>query len=178
MFARYLQLALTVEQIGYCDRISESAVQYAKRLLSTKPQLVLKASAIAKELVHEYKDHGFVIDIEEARMQLGADWIKSDTAEFRTAERIYSLFEMVNLFLEMGQSKRLFVMGSVIDTSAIRMVKSRSRSAVVGVVARPRTSSRTKGTGSGVSARIRASGGRVGSRFGGLVRVEGRGERA
>jgi hypothetical protein len=26
MFARYLRMALTVEQIGYCDRISESAV--------------------------------------------------------------------------------------------------------------------------------------------------------
>ena len=66
MFARYLRLALTVEQIGYCDRISESAVQYAERLLSTKPSLVAKAAAIARELVHEYKDHGFVIDLAEA----------------------------------------------------------------------------------------------------------------
>lgn len=39
MFARYLKLALTVEQIGYCDRISESARQYAERLLSTKAAL-------------------------------------------------------------------------------------------------------------------------------------------
>jgi len=127
MFARYLQLALTVEQIGYCDRISESAVQYATRLLSTKPQLVQKASSIARELVHEYKDHGFVIDIEEARRHLGADWIKSDTSEVRAAERIYSLFESVNLVLDISQSKRIFVMGSVIDASAIRVVKSRSR---------------------------------------------------
>lgn len=37
MFARYLKLALTVEQIGYCERIGESAVQYAIRLLGTKP---------------------------------------------------------------------------------------------------------------------------------------------
>jgi hypothetical protein len=37
MFARYLRMVLTVEQIGYCDRISESAIQYAVRLLSTKP---------------------------------------------------------------------------------------------------------------------------------------------
>lgn len=125
MFARYLQLALTVEQIGYCDRISESAVQYAVRLLSTKSQLVSKASAIAKELVHEYKDHGFVIDIEEARMHLGADWIKSDTAEVRVGEKIYSLFETVNLFLDINHSKRIFVMGSITDTSAIRIVKSR-----------------------------------------------------
>jgi hypothetical protein len=127
MLARYLQLALTVEQIGYCDRISESAVQYAVRLLSTKPQLARNASLIAKELVHEYKDHGFVIDIEEARMHLGSEWIKSDTAEIRAAERIYSLFESVNLHLEIGQSKRIFVMGSVANTSSVRIVKSRSR---------------------------------------------------
>jgi hypothetical protein len=58
MFARYLRMALTVEQIGYCDRVSESAVQYAERLLSTKQAVVSKASQIAKELVYEYKDHG------------------------------------------------------------------------------------------------------------------------
>jgi hypothetical protein len=126
MFARYLQLALTVEQIGYCDRISESAVQYAVRLLSTKPFLVSKARSIARELVHEYKDHGFVIDIEEARGHLGADWIRSDTAEVLAAERIYSLFEIVNIFLDIGQSKRIFIMGSVTDSSSIRVVKSRS----------------------------------------------------
>src|SRR5207237_1433387 len=39
MFSKYLKLALTVEQIGYCERISESAVQYATRLLATKPSL-------------------------------------------------------------------------------------------------------------------------------------------
>lgn len=127
MFARYLQLALTVEQIGYCDRISESAVQYAVRLLSTKSQLVAKASAIAKELVHEYKDHGFVIDIDEARMHLGADWIKSDTAEVRAGEQIYSLFEAVSLFLDINQSKRIYVMGAVTDPASIRIVKVRSR---------------------------------------------------
>jgi hypothetical protein len=52
--AMNLRMALTVEQIGYCDRISESAVHYAERLLLTKPQLVRRAPAIAKELVHEY----------------------------------------------------------------------------------------------------------------------------
>ena len=70
MFARYLQMALTVEQIGYCDRISESAVQYAVRLLATKSKLPKPAEEVAKELVHEYQDHGFVIDLEEARMHL------------------------------------------------------------------------------------------------------------
>jgi hypothetical protein len=76
MFARYLRMVLTVEQIGYCDRISESAVQYALLLLATKPRLAKKAESAAKELVHEYKDHAFVIDFEEAKMHLGSDWSK------------------------------------------------------------------------------------------------------
>ena len=119
MFARYLRMALTVEQIGYCDRISESAVQYAVRLLSTKPNLAKKADAIAKELVHEYKDHGFVIDIEEAKMHLGADWVKTDTPELAAAEAIYSHFEDVNFFFGFGQSKRLIVTGGIARPDSI-----------------------------------------------------------
>jgi hypothetical protein len=113
MFARYLRLALTVEQIGYCDRVSESAVQYAERLLSTKPTLVSKASQIARELVYEYKDHGFVIDLDEAQRHLGNDWVKTGTPELEFAEKIYRYFDWVNLFLGFHQSKRLLVMGSL-----------------------------------------------------------------
>jgi len=92
-------LALTVEQIGYCDRISESAVQYAVRLLSTKPELGARAEGIAQELVYGYKDHGFVIDIEEAKIHLGDEWIKTGTPEMAAAEIIYSHFELVNFYL-------------------------------------------------------------------------------
>ena len=119
MFARYLRMALTVEQIGYCDRISESATQYAERLLSTKPHLVNKASAIAKELVHEYKDHNFVIDLAEAQEHLGAEWIKTGTAELQAAEQIYSLIEMVNFFLGIAQSKRAFITGGAALSNSI-----------------------------------------------------------
>lgn len=113
MFARYLRMALTVEQIGYCDRISESAIQYAVRLLSTKPFLADRIPKIAKELVHEYKDHGFVIDLIEAQQHLGSDWVKTDTSELKMAESIYNLFDKVNLFLGVYQSKRMLVLGSV-----------------------------------------------------------------
>jgi hypothetical protein len=111
MFARYLQLALTVEQIGYCDRISDSAMQYAERLLSTKPRLVPQAGTIARELVHEYKDHAFVIDLDEAQKHLGSDWIKTGTDELKAAEGLYRLIEMVNFFYGLAHSKRLIVAG-------------------------------------------------------------------
>jgi membrane-bound ClpP family serine protease len=123
MFARYLRMVLTVEQIGYCDRISESAVQYAERLLSSKSNLPKAPEAVAKDLVHEYKDHGFVIDIEEARMHLGSDWIKNGTAEVAAAEQIYTHFELVNFFLGFGRSKRLIVVGSVSQPDSIMILK-------------------------------------------------------
>ncbi|OGP56118.1 MAG: hypothetical protein A2Y65_00515 [Deltaproteobacteria bacterium RBG_13_52_11] len=119
MFARYLRMALTVEQIGYCDRISESAVQYAERLLSTKQKLKEKIPIIAKELVHEYKDHGFVIDLAEAQAHLGSDWVKSETPEIDFAESIYNLFDLVNLFLNVYQSKRLLVIGNLVTGALI-----------------------------------------------------------
>lgn len=113
MFARYLRMALTVEQIGYCDRVSESAIQYAERLLSTKPVLLSKAPQIAKELVYEYKDHGFVIDLDEAQRHLGDGWVKTGTPELEFAEKVYRLFDWVNLFLGLYQSKRLLVLGNL-----------------------------------------------------------------
>jgi hypothetical protein len=119
MFARYLRLALTVEQIGYCDRISDSAMQYAERLLSTKPRLIPRAGTIAKELVHEYKDHGFVIDLDEAQKHLGSDWIKTGTNELKAGEAIYRLLEVVNLFYGMAHSKRILVTGGAASADSV-----------------------------------------------------------
>jgi len=118
MFARYLRLALTVEQIGYCDRIAESAEQYAERLLSTKPSLNGKERSKAKELVYEYKDHGFVIDFEEASQHLGKDWILPESPELDFSEKIYQKFDEVNLFLSVFKKQRLLVIGEV-DTGVL-----------------------------------------------------------
>ena len=99
MFTRYLQMTLTVEQIGYCSRIGESASRYPERLLSLKPTVASRAKAIAQELVHEYKHHGFVIDFDKAQKHLGADWVRTGTLEAHFAEQLYDLFAMANLFL-------------------------------------------------------------------------------
>jgi serine dehydrogenase proteinase len=125
MLARYLRMVLTVEQIGYCDRISESTAQYAERLLSTKPHLIARAPAVAKELVHEYKDHGFVIDLDEAKEHLGDTWIKTGTTELQAAEAIYSLFEMINFFLGVGQSKHLVISGGASLASSVLILETK-----------------------------------------------------
>jgi ClpP class serine protease len=112
MFAKYLRQALTVEQIGYCDRVSDSAAQYAERLLSTKEFLRPRAKEIARELVYEYKHHGFVIDLEEARKHLGSEWIKTDTQELRAGEELYTHFRWINRLLGI-RNKRLLLVGNV-----------------------------------------------------------------
>jgi hypothetical protein len=126
MFARYLRMALTVEQIGYCDRISESAEQYAVRLLSTKPELRNGAQAAAHDLVYGYKDHGFVIDIEEAKTHLGDTWIRTGTPELAAAEAIYSHFESVNFFMGMVKPKRLIVTGGITLPDSVLIWKKES----------------------------------------------------
>ena len=118
MLSRYLKKVLTVEQIGYCERIGVSAEQYAVRLLSTKASLAERAPKIAKELVHEYKHHGFVIDLDEARQHLGPDWVKSDTTELDFAEQIYTNFEVFNYFLGAYKDQRVLVIGNL-DTDVI-----------------------------------------------------------
>jgi hypothetical protein len=110
MFAEYLKRVLTVEQIGYCDRIAQSASQYAHRLLSTKPSIAGRVEAIANRLVLEYKDHSFVIDVDESRKLLGEDLVKSDTPELELAEQLYKLFDGSNFWLNF-RSKRLLITG-------------------------------------------------------------------
>ena len=114
MFAKYLNAALTVEQIGYCERISESAQQYAERLLMRKSGVTEdRVKAIATRLVHVYKDHGFIIDIDEAKELLGSDWVKTGTEEALAAELLYGLFDHVNISLRIHRKKRMWLIGEI-----------------------------------------------------------------
>jgi hypothetical protein len=119
MFARYLKDSLTVREIGYCDRIAESAVQYAERLLSTKPSIGVRAGDIAKKLVHEFKDHGFVIDRAEATGILGKEVVKINTSEIEFAEQIYDLYEEFNWWLR-RRKKEIIVCGDWDDRVIVR----------------------------------------------------------
>jgi hypothetical protein len=115
MLARYLKDKLPVQQIGYYDRVAESAVQYAQRLLRTKPIAALadKPDVLAHSLVHDYKDHGFVIDFEEATAKLGAKWILRETPEEIFAEEIYEIVNMVVFIVRQQCDKKLALIGSL-----------------------------------------------------------------
>lgn len=115
MLSRYLKDKLPVQQIGYYDRVAESAVQYAQRLLSSKNREVLAGTpeALAHALVHDYKDHGFVIDFDEATLKLGGEWISQGTPEILFAEEVYDLYNTISFVLRQTRQKRLALIGSL-----------------------------------------------------------------
>jgi hypothetical protein len=115
MFAQYLEEKLPVQQIGYFERVAESAVQYGGRLLQTKEADLLANDPfkLAHTLVHDYKDHGFVIDFDEATAKLGDSWIRNGTAEVLFAEAFYSAFAMAESLVRMGAKKHLALIGSL-----------------------------------------------------------------
>jgi hypothetical protein len=112
-FAKYMSQRVTIEQIGYCERVAESAVQYAERLLSKKDFLKENARAIAKKLVYEYKHHGFVIDKDEASQTLGSSWVFGDTPETAFAEKVYERFDIINILYEFAKNKQFVVSGNL-----------------------------------------------------------------
>jgi hypothetical protein len=94
LFARYLNMSIEPIQIGYYERVAESAMQYAENLLNThKGNLPKEANIIANELVYKYKDHGFVIDKSEAIRILGDKIIKHNTEEYDLGNMVYKFLE-------------------------------------------------------------------------------------
>jgi hypothetical protein len=113
-----LAVARAVQQIGYYERVADSAVQYGQRLLQRKDAAVLAAepAAIAHKLVHEYKDHGFVIDSDEAREILGSGWVKQGTPEAEFADNVYTALDFSTLLMSIGRrnrDKKIALIGSL-----------------------------------------------------------------
>jgi hypothetical protein len=114
MFSEYLARTLRVESLGYYERVAASAVQYAVRLLrsraipaQTEPEL----ETLAKHLVYNYKDHGFVIDSREAIELFGATVIASNTPEYEFANRIYDHIDFLNYFVGQALGRELSFAG-------------------------------------------------------------------
>lgn len=113
MFADFMKEKLDLRILGYFERVSESAQQYAIRLLADK-QLKLTADEVAHKLVYEYKDHSFVIDKEEAKELLG-DVVKVNTNEYKFGNEIHKFLNEVNIVIGILKSKSLAIVGSPRD---------------------------------------------------------------
>ncbi len=115
MFAEYLARTLSLNMLGYFERISESAEHYAIRLLQDKENFKNKANEVAHKLVYEYKNHAFVIDKNEALELLGSEIVKIDTLEYRLGDQIYRLLENVNFIYRICKNKQFNLIGSSED---------------------------------------------------------------
>jgi len=113
MFAEYLNKQLNLRILGYFERVSESAKQYAQRLLEDK-ETPKEIQEIAHAFVYEYKDHSFVIDKEEAKKYLG-DIIKVNTDEYKLANDIHKFMSNLNWIAGLVRKKNLEIVGSYKD---------------------------------------------------------------
>jgi membrane-bound ClpP family serine protease len=119
MLATYLTKALPLQQLGYYERVAESATQYAQRLLarrtSTSP---LSSEAIARQLVYDYKDHHFVIDASEASTIFGPEIVRTGTTEYQLANKLYGLLDVLESILSDFYERNFFFTGAI-DAGAV-----------------------------------------------------------
>ncbi|MGB3252265.1 SDH family Clp fold serine proteinase [Buttiauxella gaviniae] len=98
MFAEYLSKALNLKIIGYYDRVTESAAQYAQLLLRRKKDSSGKPIAdIAAKFTTHYKDHRFVIDVDDAKDILGEDVVKENSSLYFLGANIVSFLNSLEL---------------------------------------------------------------------------------
>jgi len=124
MFADYLSRSLRPIDLGYYDRVVESAVQYIERLLAVHAdRLERSPKEIARALVHDYKDHGFVIDVDEATGIFGPKTIVSNSAEYQFGNLIYQTLSFIERVCGY-YGKKFYWVGSLGRGAAVFSVKS------------------------------------------------------
>lgn len=114
MWAKYLSENLSLRHLGYFERISESAAQYAERLLRGK-QLPdgTTGEQLANHFVNHYKDHSFLIDVDEALALLGPEVVKTGTPEYDFANQVYKDFAFAELLAGIFIKKNLTFVGDL-----------------------------------------------------------------
>ncbi|WP_404408555.1 ATP-dependent Clp protease proteolytic subunit [Pseudidiomarina marina] len=116
MFALYLTKTLDLKDVGYFERVSESAAQYAERLLTGK--LLPKdqdAKKLANHFVNHYKDHGFVIDIDECNSLLGESIIQRESNEYKFANEVFRVYNHLAIWLRVMKNSYLWHVGGIDD---------------------------------------------------------------
>jgi hypothetical protein len=81
------------------------------------------AETVAHAFVYNYKDHGFVIDDEEAKKYLG-EIIKSDTEEYVLSNNIHNFLDDVSLFIKVFRNKSFSIVGKIDNDITFRDIKT------------------------------------------------------
>lgn len=114
MFAKYLTANLNIKDLGYFERINESAVQYAQRLLDGKSFPDGKsAEYLADHFTNHYKDHNFVIDADEASRLLGRTIVKENSKEYEFSNELYGFLHFADIVYRVFKKKTLRYVGSI-----------------------------------------------------------------
>ena len=96
LFRSYLTRSLSIQSLGFFERVAESATQYAVRLLrARRVQVSDDAEAIARRLVYSYKDHGFVIDSREATQIFGESVVVNNSPEYRLSNAMFDSLDFM-----------------------------------------------------------------------------------
>ena len=113
MLASYLSKSLPLVHLGHYERVAESALQYAERLLQKRiTELKSKPKDVAYQLVYGYKDHGFVIDQTEATAVFGDAMIKRGTNEYAMGSSVYEWLSSIERAFSYAHHK-FYMYGSV-----------------------------------------------------------------
>ncbi|HEK0966002.1 TPA: hypothetical protein SMV28_003699 [Proteus mirabilis] len=118
MFSDYLTQNLNIGLIGYYDRVTESAIQYASILLGDKHASDTSRSVddIANRFTTHYKDHGFVIDAKESQDILGEYIVKDNSKIYSLGSKILSLINQIEFaFILSGVKKKIILVGDGCD---------------------------------------------------------------
>ncbi|MES9885351.1 MAG: hypothetical protein ABW140_00945 [Candidatus Sedimenticola sp. 6PFRAG1] len=116
VFSKYLINKLKMKDLGYFERINESAAQYAERLLAGKTLPEENSpEELASHFVNHYKDHSFVIDTDEASTLLGDAIVKEGTNEYKFSNEIYQFIDFVKFLYPLFFKKEMRYVGSVKD---------------------------------------------------------------
>ena len=103
LFSDFLIQKMDLQILGWLARIPQSASQYAQRLLSINHKDKIQIEKIANNLVKDYKDHGFVIDSEEAKNIFGKEisekLIQINTPLIDKIEQLYSDFSSITTWI-------------------------------------------------------------------------------
>jgi hypothetical protein len=130
MFSHYLRNQMNLQYFGWASRISDSAIQYGEKLLSLKHAKGVsfnkdEARLIADRLVNHYKDHGFVIDSDEASAIFNKDgFVKIDTQELYDCEEIYEGMRLIIAGLNFLKNLKLELVGGLDDCLRIEQMKT------------------------------------------------------
>ncbi len=119
MLAKYLLGSkLEIQALGHYDRITESSTQYAIRLLESKATATAAEDddqaieKLASYFTNHYKDHKFVIDIEEAQKLLGSNVVFSETPIYQVCHEIHKTLELCDFAMRVNKkNKRVVAMG-------------------------------------------------------------------